>query len=422
MKSQEDRFTIPLIFILFILLTLLILTTYFDLHSKINYFYNIYPRQSYINIEEVNRSMILGITEEKTGYLLFDWVKGNVIIRSRSADEVFEHAVKLLAPTGGSIIVNPGTYTLTKPLTLGSKISLKGNGFPTLVFPANSDGIVISEDSSYVEISGLIIRGSKESRSGALLRIKKHGFTIRIANLELFSHYDGIIIEGGMPPKDFWGIIISGVHVHDMSNNGLVVKGYGNVLYVKESNIANSGNACIVLEDTADGVMEFNNIHCFNSGKYSVLAYNTQGGYVQHKRFVHCNLEGIDMRPETSRFTNCINIAFIDVEIAGMRGNGLELINCRDVRIIGGRIINNSIGSPLKYSGIYLKDSRNVLIQGVFIYDFSPPGQKTQGFGIYEDGSSDYNIFQGNVLSGNGLAALKVSGTHSIVQGNIEGD
>jgi hypothetical protein len=366
-----------------------------------------YPSPSFIIMQKLDK------------YILLD-LNGTILLESMSADKVIQRAIDELYPkNGGLIIIKPGVYVLSEPIVLKSKIFLVGEGYPEVVASRNNDGVIIAEDSSYVVIEKLKIRGSRDSTSGALLRVKKHGFTLRIRDVELYNHYDGIVIEGADPPRDFWGIIIEGIHVHDVSNVGLTVDGYGNVLYVKESNIAYSGNTCILLKDTGDGVMEFMNVHCFNSGKYSVHAYNTDARPVQHKRFIACHLEGIDMRPQTSRFVNCINIAFVDVEIAGMLGNGIEFINCRDVRFYGGRIINNGIGSPGKYAGIYIKDSRNIIVSNVFIYDFNPPGSKTQAYGILEDGYSDYNIFANNILQGNAISGIRSVGTHTITIGNI---
>ncbi len=358
------------------------------------------------------------VIQKLENYLLMN-SKGDILLESTSASKVIQKGIDQIV-NGGLILIKPGVYILDSPVYLKSKVAIVGEGYPELVVSKNSDGLIIPENSAYIVIEGIKIRGSRESSTGALLRIRRHGFTIRIRNVELYNHYDGLVIEGGYPPSDFWGIIIEGVHIHDVNNVGLTINGYGNVLYVKETNIAYSGNICILLKDTGDGVMEFINVHCFNSGKYSVLAYNTDPTIpVQHKRFIACHLEGIDMRPQTSRFVNCINIAFLDVEIAGMLGHGIEFINCRDVRYIGGRIINNGIGSPGTYAGIYIKDSSSIIVSNVFIYDTNPPGSKTQGYGILEDGYSNYNIFVNNVLKGNAVEGIITTGTHTIAQGNI---
>lgn len=352
-------------------------------------------------------------------YYLIDAADMREVSSSDDAALIIQTAIDDLKGIGGAILIQPGSYSLSRGIVLYSNTILAGAGYPELIVPTNSDGIVVNQGSSYVLIQGLRVRGSPVSTQGSLIKMENHGYTIRVIDVEAYNHFNGIYIEGAPPPNDFWGIIIERTHIHDVVNNGLTVKGYGNVLYVKESDIANALNACILLEDTEDGVMEFMNVHCFDSNNYSVLAYNNSNQPVQHKRFIACNLEGLSMHPNTSLFKNCINIAFVDTEVAGMNENGLTFVNCQDVRIIGGRIINNGLSYPWDYAGVYLKDTIKAIIMGAFIYDWNPPGEKTQAYGVLEEGTSDYNIVTGNVLRGNKIAGYKIVGSHTIVSNNI---
>jgi hypothetical protein len=56
---------------------------------------------------------------------------------------------------------------------------------------------------------------------------------------------------------------------------------------------------------------------------------------------------------------------------------------------------------------------RNVVIANVFIYDTNSPGSKTQGYGVYEDVFSNYNIIVNNVVSGNAVQGIRVIDPHS---------
>jgi len=56
---------------------------------------------------------------------------------------------------------------------------------------------------------------------------------------------------------------------------------------------------------------------------------------------------------------------------------------------------------------------RNVVIANVFIYDTNSPGSKAQGYGVCEDGFSNYNIIVNNVVSGNAIQGIRVIDSHS---------
>jgi len=353
------------------------------------------------------------------GFEVFNTISDSKEFESTDASSAIQYAINKLSVTGGEVVLKRGVYTLTKTITLSSHVSLIGENGSDLVVVTNSDGVVIPENSQFVRLSGFKIHGAGPITQGALIRVKNHVYQIAISDIEAHDYYDGIVIEGAYPPGDNWGIFMERVHVYNSLHDGLAIVGYGNTYFINEVIIAESSNNCITLRDTADGVMAFENVHCFDSVNYSLHAYNTDGRLVQHKRFIAVNFEGLSTHPKSVRIENCMNIEFLDVEVAGMANNGIELVNCSDSRIIGGRIINNSLGSPGEYAGVYLENSSEIIVEGNSIYDTNMPGSKTQGYGIIEAGSSNFNVITGNVLRGNSIAPYKLTGSNDVINANI---
>lgn len=377
--------------------------------------------QSNTNAEQYPTSKASYIIMPENGvYKAYNTLTHSPEYSSGDAGLVIQYAInKLSSSSGGDIVLKSGKYNVASTIVLKSRVNLIGENGAVLATNTGGDGIVISENSSFVEVRGITIYGQGPVVPGALIRVKRHAYRVTLTNIEAYNYYDGIVIEGAYPPNDNWGIFISKVHISNSYHDGLAILGYGNTYFIRDTVIAESGNNCITLENTADGVMAFENIHCFDSGNYSVHAYNTDGRLVQHKRFIAVNFEGLNQHPKSVRFENCMNIALIDCEIAGMWNNGVEFINCSDSKVIGNRIINNGLGMPGNYAGVYIENSHEIIVANSSIYDTNPPQSKTQGYGIMESGSSDYNIYLGNVLRGNSTSPYKIVGTNDVVANNV---
>ncbi len=360
------------------------------------------------------------IMPENGAYKVYNTLIHSSEYSSSDAGLAIQYAVdKLSSGNGGNVVLKSGKYNVSTTVMLKSHVNLIGENGATLAINTGGDGIVIAEDSSFVEVKGITIYGQGPIVPGALIRILKHAYRVTLTDIEAYNYYNGIVIEGAYPPNDNWGIFISRVHISNSYHDGLAILGYGNVYFIQDTVIAESGNNCITLENTADGVMAFENIHCFDSSNFSVHAYNTDGRLVQHKRFIAVNFEGLSQHPKSVRFENCMNIALIDCETAGMWNNGVEFINCSDSKVIGNRIINNSLGMPGNYAGVYIENSQGIIVANSSIYDTNPQQSKMQGYGIMESGSSDYNIYMGNIMRGNAVSPYKIIGTNDIVTNNI---
>ena len=81
-------------------------------------------------------------------------------------------------------------------------------------------------------------------------------------------------------------------------------------------------------------------------------------------------------------------------------------INAADHCVVEGNRAKNSSNS-----GIFIEDSDECLIANNKCYD--DQGIKTQTYGIYEGGTSDYNIYQGNHVRGNKTLNMRIVGANS---------
>ncbi|MEM9226635.1 MAG: hypothetical protein AAGA45_01590 [Verrucomicrobiota bacterium] len=115
------------------------------------------------------------IASDDTWVYAFASLNGEELARDADASSLIQTALDKLKGTGGRIMIEPGTYVLTKPLQLHGRTQLKGAGPATIlsVCESNPDGAGLMLASvNNVTVADICIEasfGSKASKSGIVV-------------------------------------------------------------------------------------------------------------------------------------------------------------------------------------------------------------------------------------------------------------
>lgn len=202
----------------------------------------------------------------------------------------------------------------------------------------------------------------------------EHG--IVLSNDSSFNNVVGnVILNTGKS-----GIVISPHDSHPSTNNvikGNIIKNprYHGIVSLTESGVGNHANIVIG-----------NQIH--SSGLYGIVFDATKRDTIQSNQIVSSNCDGV------------------------------RIINGSKVVVNGNTCVNNSRTRAGTYHGIIVNNSIDCIVEGNICYDDQSP--KTQGFGICESGTSNYNIIIGNHLKDNLIKGMSTVGTHDEIGYNIQ--
>lgn len=293
---------------------------------------------------------------------------------------------------------------------------------------------------SNIEIYGGLINGSKP-QTGTLL----YGF--------LFNGSSNIKISQTKIVGTTWetiyffncrNVTMISTHHQNSGREGVAVFNdhehvYDNVdLKIIGSTFANNNWDGIVIDSTnvkgvkIDSCTFSNNGYCgikVNSGTEIQIINcqainNTQHGiYIQAREFARS--KNILVSACITRHNGESNIHIKDTDVATVEGcitkcsnlNGIWIENCNFSIVKGNMVLNNGQGSPSNYHGIYVTGTQNSIFSNNICTDDQT--DKTQGVGIYEGFTCDFNTFENNNCLGNYyLNGLRINGAHSIVHNN----
>ena len=285
-------------------------------------------------------------------------------------------------------------------LTLDSKLlrdyTVTANGFVANVFPViTADGYHAGNTYTNIVVENLKIDGNKSNignytwQQGGIVFNQVTHSVIR-NNWIINSSHEGISDQGIW--GDTWNRIINntivgsvGTGVHLGTGNyhaivsGNVIKDCGDdgIYFCSAVRYATISNN--IIENCSDGIGDIGGTVDGNLDLYNTIVGNV---ITKNKR------HGIFLNGSTDYYSAYHTIS-----------NNI--------------IMNNSQEVPGSYSGIYLSNARNVVVEGNIIYDNQD--SKTQKFGIQEVDGSDYNTYIGNNLSGNASGDMYQVGTHNVV-------
>lgn len=259
----------------------------------------------------------------------------NVIYVTEKDAAAINHAAEELKFQGGVIILEEGTYTIDRPVTLYSHTTLKGKGRKTVLKKTPGFRVRVLEDADYNQ-RRLILESTEMLREGAGIQIfqtQEDPWGVTVATVTEVG--DGMIRTSDYMKRDYpAGCIVSGSH----------------------SVIAASDVTDVVIQDLAiDGFKEKNDFinGCVGGGIYF---YKSRNCAVKNVLVTDFNGDGIswqttcNVRIQECEVKNCSNFGlhpgagsqYSRVENCTLHHNGeVGLFLCWRVKY--GRFLNNVI-------------------------------------------------------------------------------
>jgi len=379
----------------------------------------------------------------KVYYLAINGETGQIDFAGTDAREVIQSAINALAG-GGKIFVKAGEYELSAPISLAGKanIEIEGMGHST-IFRANGNfPALVLNNSVRCSIKKIHIYGSNDVNKTA-----NHGIYITgdihktveniIEDVFIEKCYDGVRIDNA---DICW---LNRVYCWDNKNAGFMLIGDATwrINWINLTDCYSGSNleynllmsycmGCKIINFVAEGA---------NITKYGIFADYSYLNWFINVDVENCKLTGIVS--QRSRTAGGIGNKFMGGWSSGNGANGIYLYDERWASVInftigenqeygilinaserceaeGNIIYNNGKKSAGTYHGIVISDSSDCTIRGNHCHDTQ--AAKTQGYGIYELGASDYNLIVENDVRGNLIGGIVKTGVNTVVGLNLE--
>jgi len=365
--------------------------------------------RSNITLSGSGPSTIIKPVNETKSYLAQDAASGQnqVVVQDASGFEVGMDVIVKDNNSGDGYGVTLATITdidsntITLDTNLVNTYTVTANGHVVNVFPViAADGYHDGTTYTNIVVENLKIDGNK-ANIGKYTWLQAGIAFIRVThsvirnNWVINSNYEGISDQGVW--RDTWNKIIGNI-IAGAAGRGIHI-GTGNYHVIISRNI---------IKDC-----EYDGIYLCSAVRYATISDNVIDS---------CGYSGIGGIGGTSSsnldlYNTITGNVITNNGWYGIQLNGSDGYYSAYHTISDNVIMNNSQNSAGSYSGIYLSQARNVVIEGNIIYDNQD--SKTQRYGIEESGGSDYNSYIGNYLGGNISGDIHQVGSHDVV---INGD
>jgi len=288
------------------------------------------------------------------------------------ASNVIQYAIDNTPPPGGTILIRSGDYYLSKAIVITKHINLVGEGVGAtkliLAPGANSRMIEYCIDKNIINTYGVIqihmyiahlmLHGNKDQQTSGSEAINTHvdDTCDRVADWLLFN-----------------------VWIRRYKGHGVRIRTTHNWLILHSSIEHNDGNA-VHAELADEGMVGF-----------SLLYDNVNGIYINN---------------------STVPIRIIGNRIAVFSNSGINTNSSRFAIAVGNYI--SSAGVKAGYY-VYINNStRNIIANNVF-----DAGVTTiPDYGIYEDGTSDNNLIENNIVSFANIEPIRLVGANSRARNN----
>jgi len=330
-----------------------------------------------------------------------------VEFRGVDATEVIQQAIDALPAEGGKIFIKRGTYVCKTYkevgvteirrgcIRTGDNVTLEGEGRATIIKleKAMPCSVIVNKDPDAGN-ENIVIRDLYIDATGTTAEtvdaIVVSGFGIDLVHCKRVTienvwatgaDYDGLKLEfmedSYIANNKCFGNGHCGMSVDNWAVKNRVI---GNLCY------ENSWHGIIIDSDALQNTVIGNT--CRNNSLDGIHVRARCHGSAFIGNVCIDNRENGIMLDDTDGLVVLGNI----VEWNGYRG--IYAIGCNDGLIAGNEVKNND-QRQAAHSGIVIVDSLRFVVSNNRCYDNQPT--KTQDYGIYEGGGSDYNLIHGNI-------------------------
>lgn len=354
-------------------------------------------------------------------------------------DDVQEAIDDIASDGGGTVYLNPGTYTLADDLTIPSGVSLVGaSGLTTILdFDGNAKSIVIEGSDPYdtgtitVDNGDTTITGSSTMWDGVVtpgqsILISGIWYPITAVNtdteLEIAFPFATTDVAG---ESYVIATIVSEVTLNNLTVQNSTGAPAISVRYTTEVDII---NVATQLCDIGFKLYDSNQASIINSdSSFNGIGYDLKNTHF----FVLRDTGAVSSTTNGLQMDGCTNAAPDALFFFNSGGNGIQLTNCSNSSFMGVLSSNNgdngwefvSGNTALKLSGCGALSNVNdgfsltATSDEIGIVNAAISNNGVYGLNIAA-ATCDNNLILGNTFSGNGTAAAN-SGTGTLIRSNI---
>jgi len=330
-------------------------------------------------------------------------------------------AIAALPATGGRVLLLDGTYITSSDIVPTSNTSIVGQGFSTIIKPANSSthNIFSGTNLSNILLKDFRIEGNKSN----------------------LTYQDDADLQNGILCNEWYNSVLNNLLILNCIGNGLRIKTQdgtdsSKLLHNQISNVIsrlNNVNGCSI--ETYAEYMNFGNCSFSNNTQYGVYI-NSANNIFSNCTVIQNSKSGVfvDTSAKTTNnmfFGNQINHNLEHGVFLNTDTSNTIIQSCKVIAnsyhgiynyasgynvILGNTVTTNSYGNPNQYDQICIAQGSlrcNVSNNSVLKYS---GGAR---YGINEISSSDYNVYVGNVINTHTTGTMNITGANSSISKNI---
>ena len=318
--------------------------------------------------------------------------KGEKIAESTYHGRVINDALNSVSEHGGLVFIDAGEYEVDEPIDLGGLYGVH------VVGAAHSVESVLGKG-----FRGTLLRAAVGLNDYVIKKIETSAdrYGVVIENIGIHGNRDNQSAGGGIKIQNVKELVIKNVQVWYAYGWGFEIRDCEQS-YFENIKAWHSGQGVLLLTPGSTIVnvragKSYDGVGIYVGSVTDVVIVNPNADYAKYEGI---KIDGGDRIKIIGGFT----------EYNGT--HGLHLLNSKRVTVVGLTSRNNQL------QGILLNNSLYNVVAGNHIYD--DQATKTQDYGIYEAGSSDYNVIVGNTIGPHAVGYKNIIGANTIYVNNIE--
>lgn len=343
--------------------------------------------------------------------------------------------IDAVSPSGGQIILPPGTYKISSQLNIASpNVFVQGSGRrATKIVQSDASKTVFNITAPYSALASLSIEYASQGVAGGSAIGLSAAFYSAIDDVYIYRAYIGIDFTNNSNSNQLTRVVCE-----DCTHVGISIFNSFNLMastfQVLNSNTTLCALGCIRIFEQSEG-NNFVNGHTYQ-GAYSITTDATSYTMSQRPSYnkIHCVY--LDASANGASINNTVELDFIDCWFSARPGNGAYINRADGIRFTGGGALNcdkngvivenlarrvvfknfmsrsNSVAAANTYDGIvFAANTTDFVVQGCTLTnDTITFGTQRYGVNVLA-GTSDRYVIADNLVAGNGTAGFFDGGT-----------
>ena len=348
------------------------------------------------------------------------WATGDGTAEYPWANDCIQKAYDA-CPTGGTIFLRAGYYQLAGIFNITKQINIIGEGIDnTIIKTADTYGLHISEV-DYVTIKGLTVDGIAQTRtpivasSSGHLGAEVYRYCIGIGGSNYISLEDIEAKNGsgfGIDANNDNHLSFHNIYAHDNGDHGIhpgnsilgrnTCNTYRDI-YCWNNRLEGFGDATDVIDPNEIG-NTYDNLQCWDNGMHGIVIVGHNGVLSNSSASGNGKNEIYSVKANGIYLAGCENFNVNDCYADLTAGEGLEIINSKNVNLTNVIIKNNNVSDTDGIGGIFIENSSNINFISCQSYDDRNTPLQFYGMMVTWD-SADISLLN-CILMPNEIAAI----------------